>query len=161
VSPRIFWISLKIYGPLYLAWSFFKLRFPNKNVFENILKSSIFLTGYTVTQYLGVMWFTSTIRPNITRLEHASFAWLSGLWTLLERKERRPELATYCAAQAINSLYLQAKKKGLFKHTHRAIRYSLLIAASGTLAAYMDQHPQFVKSCFGYEKEKEEAVEAK
>jgi hypothetical protein len=35
-----------------------------------------------------------------------------GLWTLVERKERRPELALYCTAQALNSLYLQAKKKG-------------------------------------------------
>lgn len=151
VAPRILWIALKTYVPLYVAWSAFRLRLPNRALVENVARSSVFLTGYTVTQYLGVMWFTSTVSPTITRLQHASFAWLSGLWLLLERKERRPELALYCVAQALNSLYLQSKKKGLVTHTPRWLKYLLLVVASGTLAAFNDQHPKFVSSAFGFE----------
>ncbi len=153
VAPRIFWISLKMYVPLYLAWAAFRLRVPAAKPFiENVMRSSIFLTGYTITQYLTIMWFTSTVSPNVTRFQHASMAWLSGLWTLVERKERRPELALYCMAQALNSLYLQAKKKGIVARTPRIVSYFLLIAASGTLAAFHDQHPKFVSTLFGFEK---------
>jgi hypothetical protein len=152
VLPRILLISLKLYVPLYLAWSAFRLRFPNLATLENVARSSVFLTGYTLTQYLGVMWFTSTIKPTLSRAEHASFAWLSGLWTLVERKERRPELALYCTAQALNSLYLQAKKKGYITRTPRVVSYLLLIVASGLLCAFNDQHPKFVSQCFGFDK---------
>lgn len=153
VFPRIFMMSLKMYLPLYLAWSFFKVRLPNLRVLgENVARSTMFLTMYTITQYIGVMWFTSTISPNISRMQHASFAWLSGLWTLLERKERRPELALYCVAQAINSLYLQGKKKGLYNHTPRAIKYLLLTLASGTLTHFKEQHPSFVQDVFGFDR---------
>ena len=116
VGPKIFLISLKIYGPLYTIFTIIKMKTPKLYyLVENILRSSIFLTGYTLTQYLGVMWLTSTIKPTISRWEHASFAWLSGLWLLVERKERRPELATYCGAHAINSLYIQGKKNKYYK----------------------------------------------
>ena len=110
VAPRILLISLKLYVPLYVAWSAFRLRVPRASVLlENVARSTVFLTGYTLTQYLPIMWYTATVSPNISRLRHATFAWLSGLWTLVERKERRPELALYCTAQALNSLYLLAK----------------------------------------------------
>lgn len=152
VLPRVVMLSLRMYGPLYLAWSAFRLRFPNLATVENVLRSTIFLTGFTLTQYLGVMWFTSTIKPTISRGEHALFAWLSGLWVLVERKERRPELALYCVAQALNSLYLQAKKKGYVSRTPKVVSYLLLIVASGTLCAFNDQHPKFVSQCFGFDK---------
>lgn len=151
VAPRIFLMALKMYGPLYLAWSFFKLRLPNWNAMSNILRSAIFLTGYTITQYLGVMWWQSTISPTLSRSQHASFAWLSGLWTLVERPERRPELAIYCSAHAINALYNLAKKRGVISGTPRWLSYPLLIIASGTLAAFKEQHPEFVKKCFGFD----------
>jgi hypothetical protein len=150
VVPRIFLMALKMYAPLYLAWSFFKLRLPNQRTLENVARSSLFLTGYTATQYLGVMWWQSTVSPKLTRLQHASFAWLSGLWTLMERKERRPELAIYCSAQALNALYNLGKKRGLYSRTPRYLSYILLCIASGTLAAFNDQHPDFVKRCYGF-----------
>ncbi len=168
VAPRILLISLKLYVPLYVAWSAFRLRLPRARVFlENVGRSTVFLTGYTLTQYLTIMWYTASVSPNISRLQHASFAWLSGLWTLVERKERRPELALYCTAQALNSLYLQCKKKGWISRTPRLVSYLLLIVGSGTLAAFHDQvsrsfhcfasysylqHPRFVSTLFGFEK---------
>lgn len=151
VAPRIFLISLKLYGPLYLAWNAFLLRVPNKHFLENVIRSSVFLTGYTVTQYLTVMWFQSTISPNLKRWQHMSFAWLSGLWTLLERKERRPELAVYCTAHALNSLYMQAKKYGYVSGTPTYISYPLLALSSGILTHFHDQHAPFVRTVFGFD----------
>jgi hypothetical protein len=153
VAPRILLISLKLYVPLYVAWSAFRLRLPRARVFlENVGRSTVFLTGYTLTQYMTIMWYTSTVSPTVSRLTHVSFAWLSGLWTLVERKERRPELALYCTAQALNSLYLQCKKKGWVTRTPRLVSYLMLIVASGTLASFHDQHPKFVSTLFGFEK---------
>ncbi len=106
VLPRIFLISLKLYGPLYLAWNAVLLRIPARHFLENVIRSSLFLTGYTCTQYLLVMWFQSLAGHKISRLQHMSFAWLSGLWTLLERKERRPELAGDSVARCRSPLSL-------------------------------------------------------
>ncbi len=145
ILPYIFLKSLKIYVPLYVGLQIFKFKFPNRYILENIIRSTIFLTGYTITQYFGIMWFTSTCQPTMSRLEHASFAWLSGLWTFVERKERRPELATYCAAQALNSLYILGKKKQLYTHTPKYISYLLLIISIGTLTCNIDQQPQILQ----------------
>ncbi len=92
------------------------------------------------------MWFTFTCQPTMSRLENSSFAWLSGLWTFVERKERRPELATYCAAQALNSLYILGKKKQLYTHTPKYISYLLLIISVGILTCNIDQQPQIIKN---------------
>lgn len=150
VAPKIFLISLKLYGPLYFIFTIIKLKNPNiYRLLQNILQSSIFLTGYTLTQYLGVMWFMSTIKPNISRWEHASFAWLGGLWTLVERKERRPELATYCAAHAINSLYIQGKKNKYYgnfdNRFSKIITYVLVILSSGLLTSNINQQPTMIR----------------
>ena len=151
VVPRIFVMALKMYGPLYFAWSCFKLRLPNQRTFENVARSSIFLTGYTSSIYLAVMWFQSSVSPKLSRLQMASFSWIAGLWTLMERKERRPELAIYCTAQALNAMYNLGKKQGRYSNTPRWLSYFLLSVASGTLAVYNDQLPPFVKQCFGFD----------
>ncbi len=151
VAPRVMLISLKLYAPLYLAWSAFLLRVPNVHFLENVTRSALFLTGYTCTQYLTLMWCQSTITPHVTRLQHMSFAWLSGLWTLVERKERRPELAVYCTAHALNSLYIQAKKNGLIKGTSKWVSYPILALASGVLTQYDNQHASFVRNVFGFD----------
>ena len=70
VMPRVFLIALKLYGPLYLAWSFFKLRWPHVHVFESIIRSSVFLTLYTCWQYWSVMLLDHTVSPTITRATH-------------------------------------------------------------------------------------------
>ena len=153
IGPRIFLISLKMYIPMYLLWQIFKFRLPNKNMFENILRSTLFLTSYTLTQYFIAMWFTSTISPKITRLQYASFAWISGLLLLLERRERRAELTTYCAAHALNSLYLLSKKKGLITSRFSSISfisYLILILSSGIFTAYSKEHSDFIKKFFGF-----------
>ena len=157
VLPRIFLISLKLYVPLYLAWSAFKLRWPHIHVLESIIRSSTFLALYTCTQYLTVMLFTSTISPTITRTQHSSFAWLSGLFTLLERKERRPELATYCMAHAINAIYQRLKKDGYFTHTPKPISYFILILSSAILTHFHRQHAPFVRTIFGFAEHDDEA----
>lgn len=126
---------------------------------SNVLRSSAFLTLYTITQYWGVMLFTSTISPNITRLQWMSFGWLSGLWTLLERKERRPELATYCGAHAINALYNIAKKNGYITHTPKIVSYFLLALGSAINTHYYHQHPKFVRDVFGFDEDQQDQKE--
>lgn len=160
VMPRIFLIALKLYGPLYLAWSFFKLRWPHVHVFESIIRSSVFLTLYTCWQYWSVMLWTSTVSPTVTRAQHTSFAWVSGLVTLLERKERRPELATYTMAHALNALYQRAKKEGHFTHTPKPISYLVLVISSGVLTHFHRQHASFVRTIFGFEEHEHDGESA-
>lgn len=160
VMPRIMLISLKLYVPLYLAWSFFKLRWPNVHVVESIWRSTLFLTLYTCAQYWVVMLWTSTISPTITRTQHSSLAWISGLTALIERKERRPELATYCMAHACNAIYQRLKKDGHFTHTPKPISYFLLILSSGVLTHFHRQHAPFVRTIFGFAEHDDEAEEA-
>ena len=71
--------------------------------------------------------------------------------TLLERKERRPELATYCMAHAGNAIYQRLKKDGHFTHTPKPISYFILIISSGILTHFHRQHAPFVRSIFGFE----------
>jgi len=132
--PGIFWKSIKIYTPLYLLLSLVRLKSPNKYLLENIIRSSVFLTGYTSTVYLTLMWYTSMIEPTISKMTLGSFAWLSGFWLFVERKERWPELTTYCSAQALNSLLLQSKKYGYIKKDIPiSIYYMIFIISAGIL----------------------------
>jgi hypothetical protein len=153
VFPRVFWIAFKLYAPLYLAWNVFWLRFPNMRYVENTLRSSLFLSLYTITQYVSVMWYTSTISPTISRNQHAALAWTAGLWTLLERKERRSELATYCAAHAINAIWLRGRNAGHFmeRKDRLKVSYPLLVIASAVLTHFHDQHGSGVRKVFGFD----------
>lgn len=153
VMPRVFLISLKMYAPLYLAWEIIRLRFPGSRYVQNTLRSSVFLTLYTITQYLLVMWRQSMVEPTITRAQHASLAWASGLWTLVERPERRTELATYCASHALNSLWLTFRKGGTFQERNDRLKiaYPLVILSSAVLSHCQDQHSGFVRSLFGFD----------
>ena len=152
VVPKIVKISLQLYAPLYLAWNVFKLRIPNwRFLFQNIARSTSFLTGYTATQYYMAMLYTSTVAPTMSRNQMAAFAWISGLWTLIERPERRPELAHYCLAHAINSIYIRLRNAGMFKNVPVGFAYILLSIASGILTHFHLQHAPFVRMVFGFD----------
>ena len=88
--PRVFLTALKlglstspgVFSPSSVG--------PDVHVFESIIRSRL-ARVYTCVQYWSaVMLWTSTVdaAPRATHL-----TWVSGLVTLLERKERRPELA--------------------------------------------------------------------
>jgi len=151
-GPRISWIAFKMYFPLYLAWNAFRLRWPGVRFLENVARSTVFLTGYTMTEWLGTMLFTAYVSPTITRNQMAAFAWTAGLWTLLERPERRPELATYCMSHAINCTYNRLRQAGWFEHLPRKLlTYLLLVTASGMLTHHHTQHAEFVRRVFGFD----------
>jgi hypothetical protein len=120
ILPKIFMISLRLYGPLYLAWSAFKLRLPNRQFLENVFRSTTFLTLYTSFHWYSVPLFTATVAPTITRMQMASFAWISGFFVFLERVERRPELAHYCLTHALNACYSILRKQGHFANLPRS-----------------------------------------
>lgn len=153
IAPRLFLVSLKLYAPLYLAWNVFKLRWPDSRLLESILTSSLFLTVYSGLQYLVVLLWTSTVSPTITRNQHASLAWVSGLATLIERKERRVELATYCAAHAVNALSSRfARTKYFRRSVTRVFAWLLLVVSSGILTHFHQTHAPFVRSLFGFDR---------
>jgi hypothetical protein len=152
VLPKILKIALQLYGPLYLAWNVFKLRLPQWSfLFQNIARSTIFLTGYTLSQYYLTMLFTSTLSPTMSRNQMATFCWLGGLFTLVERPERRPELAHYCLAHALNSIFIGMRDAGVFKRVHVGFAYLLLSLASGILTHFHKQHAPFVRMVFGFD----------
>ena len=101
----------KVYTPLYIAallFGLFQVRnhTPSRlsklflNCISNIARSSAFLSAYCT-----IAWTSVVIMPILFRYSHKVGAtrvglrrhvWMAGLSTLLERKERRPELAAYC-----------------------------------------------------------------
>ena len=81
------------------------------------------------------------------------WAWLGGLYVLIEKRGRQVELATYCSAHALNSLYNRYILKQYGEQ--RAGGTVLLMAACAMLLHSWSKEPNFVKTLFFGEESKD------
>merc|ERR1711879_722098 len=71
--------------------------------------------------------------------------WVSGLATVLERKERRPLLAIYCATYAIDSIWRRMEMSSpLLKKLQPFISALMLVASCSVLLHHHNQQPDLV-----------------
>ena len=119
---------------------------------ENIVRSTAFLTGWVGTMWWAVMlhsrWLVArTGRGRVERRHTMLWAWLGGLYVLIEKPGRQAELATYCSAHALNSL-LNRYSRG----RHSVAGTLMLMAACAMLLHSWTKEPNFVKKLlFGQE----------
>lgn len=113
--------AMKLYAPLYALVLVFSLIQPKNhtparmktafmNFFIHVLRSSVFLSTYCALAWTSfAIWpFKRMYDRNnvpVTANTMKYHAWIAGLATLVERKDRRAELAAYCATYAIDSLW--------------------------------------------------------
>jgi hypothetical protein len=85
--PGCFFLAAKFNLPIYLvsglaSWKKLDLK---RHVI-NFLRSVTFLGGYVSSCWVGVLLYSRHVsRGTITRAQCMSFAWLFGLWGLVER----------------------------------------------------------------------------
>jgi hypothetical protein len=108
--------ALKVYTPLFLAMFLFSLTKPRNHTWAkiarafshlivNIIRSSVFLSGYCTIAWAVIDLAGYFSSQGATRVNLRRVMWAAGLSTLLERKERRPELAAYCATYALDTVW--------------------------------------------------------
>ena len=125
------------------------------NLAENILRSTAFLTGWVGTMWWAVMAHSRRLvaqngNGQVLRRHTMVWAWLGGLYVLIEKPGRQVELATYCSAHALNSLYNRyiLKQHG----EQRAVGTLMLMGACAMLLHSWTKEPNFVKKVlFGEE----------
>ena len=151
--------AAKLYAPLYLIQLIYNLASPKNYHFDkivkalrnfviNIIRSSLFLSSYCAIAWVSV--FANPVYWNpanrgATRVNLRRSLWLSGLPTLLERQERRPELAHYCATYAIDSIITRFLNRFPdSKSTWKSISALLLILSCGVLLHHHNKQPAVV-----------------
>lgn len=147
--PRLFLISLRLYTPLYLAWTLVRVRFKAKQFVENVLRSSLFLSVYSTGIYLGTFWYTSTINPHMKRAEMMVVTSVAGLSSLIERQERRPELATYCLTHGLNAMWNIAINNKVLPERNRRLGIITMVISTAILMMNHEQQSKFVRSAMG------------
>jgi len=114
----------------------------------NVVRSSIFLSSYCAIAWTSVFANPVYWNPNnrgATRVNLRRSLWLSGLPTLIERKERRPELAHYCATYAIDTIINRILHRyPHFKAVWKSIAAILMILACGVLLHHHNKQPAVV-----------------
>jgi hypothetical protein len=150
----------KVYAPLFLASFVVSLFQPKnhtslrlvkllKNLVVNVIQSSVFLSAYCTFAWLSwpvVCLMGRTYYNGATRVGLRRHVWMAGLATLFERKERRPELASYCATYAIDTIWRRLEIRypyicGLIQPFLSAI---LLIASCSIMLHHYNKQPALV-----------------
>lgn len=173
---QFFFAGLKraggLYAPLYAATLIFALlqarnRTPSRlsklliNFITNVSRSSLFLSVYCTIAWTSVVFmpilFKYSTKRGATRVSLRRHVWASGLATLLERKERRPELAAYCATYALDSVWHRMEQTHPFLTGVRPILAALLLISScSILLHHYNKQPALVtKWVLGFETEEE------
>lgn len=149
----------KVYTPLYLATFLFALvQSKNhtsmrllrliKNFAMNVLRSSTFLSAYCTFAWMSwpiVHLMGNTFSTGATRVGLRRHTWMAGLATLLERKERRPELAAYCATYAIDTIWRRAEASNpLLTKIKPFLSAVLLIASCSIMLHHYNKQPALV-----------------
>lgn len=151
--------AVKVYAPLYVA-SFTVSMFQTKNhtslrlvkllknLLVNILQSSVFLSAYCTIAWISwpvLFLFGRTFYNGATRVGLRRHVWMAGLATLLERKERRPELAAYCATYAIDTLWRRLERAyPICEHLQPLLSAILLIASCSIMLHHYNKQPALV-----------------
>ena len=162
----------KVYIPLYVAallYGVFQVRnhSPDRltklliNFGMNVARSSVFLSLYCTIAWASVplnrLFFKHTYSVGSTRVGLRRHVWAAGLATLVERKERRPELAAYCSTYAIDSIWNRMENSNPFlKQVRPVLAAVVLIASCSILLHHYNKQPALVtKWVLGFETEEE------
>jgi len=161
--PSLLVKSCQVYYPLHLMSSAInyimsgRKEFKVANLAENILRSTAFLTGWVGTMWFAVMAHSRyNLRTQgegeLKRRHLMMWAWLGGFWLLFERPSRQVELATYCGAHAINSIYNRYRLSGHIKPSKFFGTFLLMTSCALLLHSWSKQKQSFVnKLLFGEE----------
>ena len=152
--------ATKIYLPLYLAALAFGLLQPRNhtlsrivklllNAAVNVMRSTAFLSAYCTIAWtswpLLKLLLPSSYNRGATRVALCRHVWMAGLATLLERKERRPELAAYCTTYALDTLWRRLEKAHpAVNKIQPYIAGLLLIVSCSILLHHFEQQPALV-----------------
>ena len=130
----VVWESAKIYVPLHLVWA--ALRLPARTslrvVLSNTARSIAFLSTYTCSMMAMLLADSHFFSASPPRWHLHLWTPLAGLAVLVERSNRQAELAFFCLAHAINSVYNHARLRGLVR-PNNLIGTLLLMVASGRI----------------------------
>merc|ERR1711991_50081 len=116
--PGCFYLAAKFNLPLYIVvavQSYFAKRFNLKSAVTNYSRSVLFLAAYVSSCWVLVLAFSRYVGGNgpkgaLTRNQCFSFAWLVGLWGLVERRSRQVELAAYILAHSLTAMWMRMQK---------------------------------------------------
>lgn len=155
--------AARLYAPLYallLAVSMLQARnrTPERakralsNFVTNLFRSSAFLAVYCTMAWTSFsVWPFSriySVDPANSYMLGRNLAWhgwMSGLATLIERKERRPELAAYCASYALDGMWTGTTLRlGVPERLKTVIMSLLLISSCAALIHYHSKQPAVV-----------------
>lgn len=149
---REFFRATKIYFPLYLAFALMTQRIGFKTLqrlVDNVARSSAFLAVYCLFGHLGGCLFYRIWKGEITRWTLYAHTWTSGLATLIERPNRRVELAAYCCTFALDSVYRYFRVNGRLKQ-RKWLGVLGIMLSMAAMMHYHDQQPRVVvKWLFG------------
>jgi len=119
------------------------------NFLSNVARSSVFLSAYCTIAWHGaeILRFISrdSYRIGATRASLRRHVWVSGLATLIERKERRTELATYCLTYAIDAIWRRMETAyPLLKKTKPILAAIILTISCSVLLHHYNKQPALV-----------------
>jgi hypothetical protein len=140
--PGCFVLATKFTFPLYLLTAIqaaITKKFNMKTTVVNFSRSVTFLAMYVSSCWVAVLWWSRYVGgkgPNgaLTRTQCFSFAWLFGLWGLVERKSRQVELGAYILSHGLTALWMRAQKSGLLnakKTTGQTVFLGLMLSWMG------------------------------
>lgn len=152
--------AARLYVPLYIVMFLFGLcqaknRSPGRisklfyQFLTNVTRSILFLATYCTmawTWYPTLGYCIPNPAPKgATRAMLRRNGWISGLATLLERKERRSLLAMYCATYALDSIWRRMEMNSiLVKKLQPVIAAVSLITSCSILLHYHNKQPTLV-----------------
>jgi len=96
--------AIRLYAPLYVVFFLFSRSKNVSYLVQNLIRSSTFLSLYCTLAWSSGCLFHRIIPVSVSRFSLFSHAWVAGLATLLERENRRSELAVYCMTYAVDSV---------------------------------------------------------
>jgi hypothetical protein len=140
------WNAFKLYAPLHLVWAL--LRLPSRSdprvVAANTARSVAFLSSY-VCGLMALLLAHSHFVRNPPRWQMYLWTPLPSIALLVERPNRQAELAFFCLAHALNSVYNHLRLRRVLS-PNNLIGALLLMAATGRIMGEALVLPLFVSS---------------
>eukprot|EP01132_Coremiostelium_polycephalum_P001985 gene1985-2442_t len=141
VWTGVFVAGLKLYAPLFLISA---LVYKRKGTLPEILRSSVFLGTYGGV-FAGSICLLRAILGRDSKSIAAMGGFLAGFSSILiERKERRSELALYCLNQALEIVWKMAAARGLAFYIKNG-EVLVFMIASAILMYFYKQEPQCLR----------------
>jgi len=153
-------LSIPVYLPVFLVpiLLFYpsalvtKPRETTKRIFKGAMRSSLFLSMYCTVGIgsLSVLRRMGLTYKNVGGMSHVLFmiaGALGGVTTILEKKNRRIELALYVLSKAIEGRWNQAVQAGLVKPIRNA-EVLVFCFCFGIITHCFTRHPQMLREAY-------------